>query len=241
MNPQVLAKARAHTEHLLDLHIGLRNKYALLAPLLPGGFVHAALRTGPGTHGLAVVRISLFLSCVQDLVKATLDRDPRAPSVVNIISVLDDPATLASLRKEYISRGSSRVPQASLNAALGQGTEASTDDLGNAFDSLVTHLRADWQHLRNTPQLTGCQTVRDKLIAHTELRPAGSSYALLDIASIGLRWTDVGALIGQLEDVVVPLNTILRNASFDFESLDAQLTAAQTDFWRPTMNGLGGK
>jgi hypothetical protein len=215
MDDQALSKIRGHAEHLLDLHIGLRHKYALLDPLLPGGFAVAEKRTGPAILGLNVVRVSLFLSCVQDLAKATLDKDKRVPSVVNIMSALADTRICDALRRAYI----------------GKRSELRDEYRGADFDLTLAQTKDNWQHLQQTRQLASCQLIRDKLIAHTEARLDGSSYVLLEVGSLDLKWTDVGALTLQLEDIVVGLNKIIRSASFDFEGLDLQLMKAQREFW----------
>jgi hypothetical protein len=215
MNSQTLAKIRGHSEQLLDLHVGLRNKHALLSPLLPDGFVSKESRTGPAALGLHVLRVSLFLSCVQDLVKATVDKDKRAPSLVNIMSMLSNPSISEGLRAAYVANW----------------TESAMCDVTDEFDSTVAQLNVDWQHLEATPQLNSCQLIRDKLIAHTEVRFADSSYSLLDVSSLGLKWTDVGALMLQLEDLVIALNKIIRCSSFDFDDLDAKLNTARKEFW----------
>jgi hypothetical protein len=214
MNVQALTKVSGHTEHLLDLHIGLRHKWALLAPLIPGEAATQEKRTGPALLGLHVVRTTLFLSCVQDLAKATLDPDKRAPSVVNIMTLLGDQGILNALRQRYVAAASEL-----------------DEDPGAAFDSTLAAIRVDWLHLEQTRQLAACQLMRDKLIAHTEARLEGSSYVLLDVGSLDLKWADVGALALQLEDIVVGLNKIIRSADFDFEDLDSKLQRAQREFW----------
>jgi hypothetical protein len=220
MNDQALSKIRGHAEHLLDLHIGLRNKYAPLAPLLPGGFVVAEKRSGPAVLGLNVVRVTLFLSCVQDLAKATLDKDKRAPSLVNIVSTLADTGICNALRQAY----------------MGSASESTDVNLGAEFDSTLAQTKDDWQHLQQTKQLASCQMIRDKLIAHTEARLDGATYVLLDVGSLDLKWTDVGALTLQLEDIVVGLNKIIRCANFDFDDLNSKLERAQNEFWRMNAN-----
>jgi hypothetical protein len=215
MNDQALSKLRGHVEQLLDLHIGLRHKYALLSPRLPAGLAVAEMRSGPALLGLNVVRATLFLSCVQDLAKATLDKDKRAPSLVNIMSTLTDPSLVKSVRRTYLASVS----------------ESPDGDAGADFDSTFVEMEEGWQHLHQTKELASCQLIRDKLIAHTEARLEGSSYVLLDVGSLDLKWTDVGALMLQLEDIVVGLNKTVRGASFDFEDLDSKLKRAQTEFW----------
>ena len=219
MNDQALSRIRGHVEHLLDLHIGLRHKLALLAPLLPDGSASVEKRSGSALLGLNVVRVTLFLSCVQDLAKATLDKDKRAPSVVNIMSVLANPSGRDALRQTYVASASKL-----------------DEDPGADFDATLAAIQDDWQHLQQTRQLASCQMMRDKLIAHTEARLEGSSYLLLDVSTLDLKWTDVGALTLQLEDIVVGLNKTIRGADFDFDDLDAKLEKAKREFWSLHMN-----
>jgi hypothetical protein len=217
MNEQALSKLRGHVAHLLDLHIGLRHKLALLAPLLPGGSAVSSRRTGPAKLGLNVMRSTLFLSCIQDLAKATLDNDKRAPSLVNIMSALGDAQRCNDLRESYLASESGSTKE-----------EMLVD-----FDSTLVQIQEGWDHLQQTKQLASYQLMRDKLIAHTEARFDGSSYVLLDVGELDVKWTDVGALSLQLEDIVVGLNKIVRCASFDFDDLDGKVNKARDEFWFP--------
>jgi hypothetical protein len=232
MTSPAIDKAAGRVEHLLDSVIELRHKLALLHPLLPLEPVSRATPQGPASKALAVLRFALFGSCLQDLVKATLDQDPRAPSVAKIAPLLEDQFMYAELRKRFCDTyfagaGANADVRAVLEAlSLEEGGEP-----GQQFDQVVQRFRSDWAHLSQTPRMLACKTVRDKLLAHTELHFVHGSYRLLDVTPLGLQWTDLGPLTAQLQDCTTSLNLLIRSAGFDFEGLDRQLAAMSSAFW----------
>jgi hypothetical protein len=216
MNPQALDKARAHAEHLLDLLIELKHKLALLNPLLPGEAIARTAHAGPQSKGLAVLRFALFGSCL-----------PRAPSVANIIPVFEDLTSREQLKSEFCLRFYAGAgPDRDIRLVLERLSLEQGGDPRRRFDDSVARLLADWAHLRAVPQLQACKTIRDQLVAHTDLRFVDGSYQLLDVGPMGLHWTDLGPLTGQLEDCVSLINLLIRSAGFDFDGLDGQLRSA---------------
>lgn len=98
--PTQIEKMEAHAGHLLDVFIGLRERYALLHPMLFDQGTIGARGSGEQSRGFGILRRSLFLSCAQDIAKLSLDADERAPSILKIINALED----ESLRRELEDR-----------------------------------------------------------------------------------------------------------------------------------------
>ena len=79
--PTQIERLEAHAAHLLDAFIQLRERYALLEPMLFGETVSKG-GSGKQGRGFSILKHSLFLSCSQDIAKLTLDDDNRTPSLV---------------------------------------------------------------------------------------------------------------------------------------------------------------
>ena len=76
--------------------------------------------------------------------------------------------------------------------------------------------------------------IRDKLLAHSELHHDGKGYRPLDVASLGLKWSDLKQVISELERIVDLITLLSRKSSFAFDMLDEQLAKASGAFWGPT-------
>ena len=99
--PTQIEKLEAHASHLLDAFIGLREKYALLQPMLFDKQVVQARGSFAQARGFQTLRHSLFLSCAQDIAKLCLDADKRTPSILNLVSGLSDLLLRGELRERY--------------------------------------------------------------------------------------------------------------------------------------------
>ncbi len=100
MLPTRLKKLQAHAEHLLDVFIALREKYALLDPMLFERNTIGLWSTGARGRGFLILKNSLFMSCIMDVSKIALDKDDRTPSVMRLVGALaeDDVCRWTSLR-----------------------------------------------------------------------------------------------------------------------------------------------
>src|SRR5438445_236995 len=95
---QRIHKLQDHAEALLDAYRGLRMNYALLELLLPNRDLTARLGSGLGREGFLALRQTLFLSCGLDVAKLSLDRDPRTPSLTNLMAALGETDVVTNLR-----------------------------------------------------------------------------------------------------------------------------------------------
>ena len=103
--------------------------------------------------------------------------------------------------------------------------------LRRRFAEVWADLSARWRRLASDQRLSSFKTWRDKLIAHAELHHAGGKYHLTDLSTLGLKWGDLGDLVGELQEVVERVNLVTRGASFAWTMLDEQLTEASHGFW----------
>lgn len=99
--PRRKPKLKAHAEHLLDLFLGLRGRFAMLEPMLFDRSVIDQWGSGKRAHGFRILANTLLHTCILDIAKIALDKDKRTPSVAQLVAALEDPAMVAELREEF--------------------------------------------------------------------------------------------------------------------------------------------
>ena len=234
MSRQQIAKVRARAEHLLDLFIALREKYAMLRPLAFDEDLAERVGKGPRARGHLILRNSLLQSCVQDLVKLALDKDPRTPSVRNLMKALSKSEVRDLLLEDYA------VPPTPLHVGdgdplpdevLAEWQAREKGRLTKEFAETWSELSSQWPRLAESERLEGFKKWRDKLIAHAELHHVDGKYRPTDLSSLGLKWGDVGDVLGELQQMICNVNVLARSTSFAWDMLDQQLDEASAGFW----------
>ena len=234
--PTQLERTEALAAHLLDEFLSLRQRYALLEPMLYDRDVISRRGAGKQARGFAALKHSLFLSCVQEIAKLATDRDSRAPSVVNIVVQLAESSLLGTLRTRYSEwvvpsiedEDDPLIVEALRRIELREQAERLTQ-----FEDHVRELLALESALAASPAITAFRTVRDKLTAHTEVRFVADKYQLVDIATLGVKWGDIKTTLAELQRAVELIGFVVRNAGFAWDALETQLEGTAHGFWSP--------
>lgn len=232
--PTQTEKLEAHASHLLDAFIQLRQRYAILDPMLFDKTVVATHGSGKKARGFGVLKHSLFLSCAQDIAKLTLDDDPRTPSLTNNIRALTDDALRHTLREQFAiwkiplieEETDPEILEALRRMELREETERRAQ-----FDELYCEATALWAALSSSPTIKSFKAVRDKVSAHTEVRLVADKYQFVDVGTLGIKWGDTKVTIEQMQRLVEIIGLLIRNAGFAWDSLDDQLKQASEGFW----------
>lgn len=223
-------KLDGHAAALLDSYRGLRQTFALLEPLLPSASVSQALGNGPSHEGLSALRQSLFLACALDVTKLCLDTDVRTPSVANLLKALDEPDVVEFLRSRAAQYCLPRDPgDKAYDASLDEIERREREARAKAFDDRLAAVRAGWTGLETS--LKSFATMRDKYIAHLELRCSNGVYAPIDLAALGLKWSDLGEAIAAMEPLVAGLSAVIRSADFDMSAAVRHFEKVRDNFW----------
>lgn len=232
--PTQTEKLEAHASHLLDAFIQLRQRYAILDPMLFDKTVVETNGSGQKARGFSVLKHSLFLSCAQDIAKLTLDDDSRTPSLSNHIQALTDEALRHTLRERFAiwkillaeDETDPEILEALRRMELREEAQRRTQ-----FDELYCEATALWADLSTSQTIKSFKTIRDKVSAHTEVRLVADKYQFVDIGTLGIKWGDIKATVGQMQRLVEIIGLLIRNAGFAWDSLDDQLTRASEGFW----------
>lgn len=227
-------KLEAHTAHLLDAFIQLRERYALLEPMLFSEVVTKERGSGEQARGFRILKHSLFLSCAQDIAKLTLDDDDRTPSLANLIRALTDDALRETLKAQFAvwkipsieEETEPEVVEALLRMELHEVAKRQEQ-----FDSLYCEATSLWAKLSTNSVIKGFRTIRNKVSAHTEVRFVVDKYQFVDVGALGIKWGDLRSTINEMQRLVELMGMLIRNAGFAWEALDRQLSKASQGFW----------
>lgn len=233
--PSQIEKLEAHAGHLLDAFIGLREKYAMLDPMLFDPDTNKNRGSREQARGFKILRSSLFLSCAQDIAKLTLDTDKRTPSISNLLGALDETALVSELEDRYaiwVIPSVDEETDTEIATALKRMEERERAERRKRFREHLAELLELWAKLSTAPAMTGFLTVRDKVSAHTEVRFVADKYQLIDIGTLGIKWRDLRASIESMHRIVELIGLIVRNAGFAWDALDHHLSIASKSFWR---------
>lgn len=232
--PSESEKLEAHASHLLDAFIRLRERYAMLEPMLFAPDVPKQWGSGARARGFLTLRHSLFLSCAQDIAKLALDSDKRTPSIKNLIASLEDSDLCKMLREKYAiwvipsveTETDPEIIEALERMELREQTERRAQ-----FSEILAQARRNWAAFEVEVYLTGFLTIRDKVSAHTEVHLVADKYQFVDIGTLGIKWSDMRRAIETMQSLVEDLGLVIRNAGFAWDMLDEQLDKASKAFW----------
>ncbi len=226
-------KLQGHTQYLLGCFLGILEKYAFLRPMLFEKEVINIYGGNRKARGFNAIKYSLFHDCVQDIAKITMDKDPRTPSIKNILKGLEDPKTLEILREEFSIW---HIPKPeneneTFIKILQKMEKEEEVQRREQFNQIYSNLLEKWGKFQKSSPIDAFQKIRDKLTAHLELKKINGEYKRTDISALGLRWGDVENALNSLQEIILDLNCLIRNADFDIESLSYTLEKASKSYW----------
>lgn len=234
--PTQIERLEARASHLLDGFLHLRERYALLKPMLFDAEVVQRHGSKRRYRGFQTLRHSLFLSCAQDIAKYASDGsdDTKAPSIGSIVKSLQDPKVSEPLRTRYAAWRAPALEEETdpvVIEALRHWEIREEAERRIEFDERRGKLDDSWQALCAGPTMLKFRTIRDKLTAHTEIRYVADKYVQVDIGALGIKWADMDETIAEMQRAVELVGNVVRNAGFAWDALDRQLADAASGFW----------
>jgi hypothetical protein len=232
--PSRVEKLRAYTSHLLDAFIRLRERYAMLEPLIFDKAVVTAYGGKSKSYGFRILRDSLFLSCAQDIAKLCFDGDERSTSIAKLVEQTADPDVLGELKDAFVNwrlPNMNRGIDPEVLAAVERIHLRENDERRGQYDELRTELETLWMKLAESKVTNSFRTIRDKIAAHTEIKFLADKYQVVDFSSLDLKWGNMKETIDIMQRVVELLQLLVRNAGFAWDMLDEQVADAATEFW----------
>lgn len=232
--PSQIEKLEAYASHLLDAFLSFRVRYSLLEPMLFDAQVIKERGSGKQAYGFLVLRDSLFISCALDIVKLSLDDDKRTPSIRNLMCKLEDQIVCDRLRQTFAQCSSPAIQtdtEPEMVEALKRRELGVAIEKNNRFKNRLAKTKTSWCEFAASPAVAGFRTIRDKVAAHTEVQFVANRYQFADIENLGIKRSDMRKTIEKMQDLVESLSFLIRNAGFNWELLDKQLSKESQYFW----------
>lgn len=229
-----LQKLQGHADQLLSSFIGLRMNYGLLKPILgdpSAGVPHPP----PRVHyrGISALRNILFRSCVLDLVKLAWDTDHRTPSVSGLMTALQDQDVIRSVIEFHstprLSDEGASERELRHRARI---AESNADVRRSQVRQQLDDLDALWSQFDGASIKQHFITMRDKHIAHLEVRLEGTTYAPLDVTTLEVRRRDLDTAVTAMERLVWLPTAILRDSDFAMDRTAEMFDSDGEQLWR---------
>ena len=230
MNKEGIEKLEAEAESLVILLIRAYAQFLFLRPM----FVHIKLIARIGTEGKGVgfeqLRNLLYWNFIQELVKLCKDNDKRATSVSKLMEKINDRAVKEILEDKYSCQGLPQIEGEDEETWKKHQKEYEIESR-KRFSNVFDRLQNNTKELLDGNALSECKRIRDKLIAHNELRKTANGYEFFDITKLKLKFGQERELLELLKKVVNDLNSVVRNTGFSLEPYLEQETRDVCKFW----------
>lgn len=240
--PSQIEKCQAHAGHLLDAFILLKERYSILHPMLFDKAVVGCFGARDRSRGFEVLRNSLLLSCAQDIAKLTFDNDERTPSFHNMMLALEGESLRQNLRDEFSRLETPLIDgqeDPEIIEALKIWAQQDSTNRAEQFDKNYKSAVEQWGNLQSCNVFDGFRKIRDKVVAHSEVRYVADKYQFIDISELGITMSDLELAINRMQDLVVLIELIIRNAGFSWDMLDERLSKDSKGFWNPSVAPTG--
>jgi hypothetical protein len=230
MNREKIAKLKAQVDSLQNLIIRAYAKFIFFRPMMINNELNETI-SKEGKHvGFSQLRNWLYWDFIQELVKLCDDSDSRAPSIRQLKDELTEPETLDVLRRQYSHRTWPAMKGEHFEAAQIL-QEQEQEELRVSFDQTYQRFQNTSAELLSSSALTGYVTIRDKLIAHNELRKTGEGYAFFDPAVLNLKYGQERQTLEMAREIADDLDLLVRNSSFSWDSFLQQEMKDVCTFW----------
>jgi len=223
--------ARRRWMRLLTEFLQLKERYALLHPMLFDNRVEFQHQVLKKRRGFDTLQRSLFLSCCLDIFKLTLDRSSDA-CMSKSISDLDDGKLNAALKAHYIAveLKTYEDDEDPLVDAIDRSLAADRAvEFGRAYDERREIVIEAWGQVKQGATFAKCHHIRHNLVAHTRL--AGAYFDPIDIRALGIEFNELKQAIDLMQSLIEGLGGLIHSSGFAWERFDQNLTGAADDFW----------
>ena len=223
-------KLRAHAEHLLDGFITLRERYAMLRPMLHNESVVKNKGSNKQYRGFIIIRNTMLLSCCQLIANLCFDKNSNCPSIHQLMEKLED-TSLRKIVKDVYSRPTPIASSDLSDEVLKFIQQDEHTSRKAEFDKFYKELLLLWSQFKTSKSATSILEIRKKVAAHTDINLIDGQYRLFDISSLDLKWDDILETISNMQEIIESLNIIIRNSSYSWDTLDELIYKSVNDYW----------
>ena len=190
----------AEVEALFTLTIRAYGRFAFLKPMMRNKVLLRRINRERKDEGFARLRNWLYWALVLELNKICSDDDKKTPSIKRITEKLkDDHDHLRKQLEDKYAKGNADMDEAELRAE---------------FNDLYSKYLRRAKKLLSSQSVGGYKTIRNKLIAHNELRWSKRGYDFRDVRDAKVKYGDERRLLSKLQGLVKLLLIIVREGRF---------------------------
>jgi hypothetical protein len=188
---EAIAKLESQVEALFNLTLRASARFHFLKPMLDNRKLIDRIESENKGEGFNQLRNWLYWGLVLELSKLCRDSDKRSPSIHAIRKKLaNDDALVQGLEDKYARNNREMFDEAALRAE---------------FRNICKRFEKAADEMLGGRVAGGYRTIRNKLIAHNELRKDGQFH---DVKDKGLKYGDERALLKTLRELVTDLALI---------------------------------
>ena len=236
MNKEGFSKLNWEIGALIEMLIGAYAGYFHWMPMMFNEDLVQRINAEKRGYGFLHFRNLAYRMLILDLVNLCADDDKngRTPSIKVIWEKLATPTSKAFLEELYANHGL-RSLRANNPEYPRRVVRIHKELARKSFEEVFDETGKLVGRLLLSPTLKGYREVRDKLLAHRELRLEGGKYATLDIGTLGLKYGQERELLDQARDITDRFNHMVRNASFGWDTVEKNETKNAGKFWGLTL------
>ncbi len=211
-----IEKLEAEVNALQTLTIRACGRFVLLRPMMRNKAL--LCRIGRQRKGVEFARLRnwLYWALVLELIKICSDSDDRSPSISRITEKLKNDDHLKKRLEDMYAKGNREFGEAELRVE---------------FNRLYSNYLRRAKKLLSSQSVGGFKDIRDKLMAHNELRWSKNGYDFFDVRNAGLKYGDERRLLSKLQGLVRLLLLIVQRVDFEWEPTVRSEEKAARKFW----------
>lgn len=211
------------------------QKIAMLQPILNDETIYKKWDKSYGAHGLELLRITLFFDLIRELAAISIDKDSRAPSIKNILKLLDSNALVVTLKSEYCKplpiKWINDIDEESKIFWEERHKERKLEESKEKFDNHLLTAKESFTKLKKSELFKKIRDSRNKIVAHYEMRSEGSTPSLFSPTDINLKWGDPEDFYEKIKPIITELLLLISNEGYPLDLFKEEHEKVSNDFW----------
>jgi len=234
-----LDKVKAYCREMASSYLVADAKLAMLKPLAYDREFVKRFDRSAGAYGLNLLRTTLLLDLIEDLVGFTQDKHETSASLVNIRRLISDTELRDAIREDFSKSPSGTWVNTDLDDAIRQQFEEAEnvkyrERQAHTFDQLYESVTRGIDELIGSDIARKLERVRNKVSSHYAMTSQGKEPRLLNLADFGLKWGDAEQYFKDARKPVFDMVLLVTNGSYALDSFEQNHTRTANDFWRIT-------
>lgn len=226
---QRLNKLKQHQNLLMEKYLFIKENYFLLEPLLYSKDLFDRFTIGPKARGFHLTWWALYCNHILEAWKITSDKCKKTLSLSNQICIIKDQDIISELREQY-SEWPSAIDE-SMQEVFEEFEKKERDKRRTEFDDRYKKTLSEWRILEDSKVFKNIRKFRNKFLAHNEAHINEKTYEFKGLSIADLKYGNERQFLECLQKIVVNLDLMVRQSSFQWEDFDDKIRKSSLSFW----------